>query len=398
MNILFLSTFLPTVEADSAGVLDAAFFLDSLSKDNEITLVSLHREDEVKHFPSIQQKCKQTFFIRDRTFESRVYYFMHTIISFFTKRPAIIQMAYSPKFKRKVKQLTSSFQYDLVVIEFIQTAYYAKFFAKKFNTIIDEQDISYLRRTRYVDTNIKNPIFKSLFYWDCRKLKKYELESLGSIDKILVRTKADMDILLKEGLKKSKEDFHLFLPWVSFEGYKEVTPCLKGTPAIMFFGAMWRPANEDAVMYFIENIWPFVLAKQPDMKFYIVGSKPTSKVLRLANNNIIVTGFVESVYEYYNKVSVVIAPLRAGSGIKGKIIQALGYGRPVVTTSVGAEGIEIGTENGLWVNDNPKEFADKLVELVNSNHLAVYQRRGDIQEKYRWDKNFSRALDFISNN
>ena len=138
---------------------------------------------------------------------------------------------------------------------------------------------------------------------------------------------------------------------------------------IMFVGGFTHKPNADAVLWFVRDILPMILDKIPDLKFYIMGSNPPESILGLANDNIIVKGFVtdEELEWHYQNCRISVVPLRYGAGIKGKVVEAMRYGMPVVTTSVGAEGIT-GAENILCIGNKPKAIARDLVELYNDKN------------------------------
>lgn len=138
---------------------------------------------------------------------------------------------------------------------------------------------------------------------------------------------------------------------------------------IVFVGGFGHPPNEDAVIWFVENVYPLILQKQ-EIPFYIVGSHPTEKIKALPkkNKNIILKGFVseEELYSLYQSCKMAIVPLRYGAGVKGKVVEALYHGIPMVTTSVGSEGIE-GIEDIVSVADDQELFSQKVLELYNDN-------------------------------
>lgn len=148
---------------------------------------------------------------------------------------------------------------------------------------------------------------------------------------------------------------------------------------IMFVGGFGHPPNEDAVLWFAKEVYPLI-EQRLKMPFYIVGSKPTEAVKRLNSENIIVKGFVseEELAHLYNTCKIVVVPLRYGAGVKGKVVEALYYGAPMVTTSVGTEGIK-GAEDIIEIEETPEKFADAVVSLYTDNaRLArtvdAYQR------------------------
>lgn len=136
---------------------------------------------------------------------------------------------------------------------------------------------------------------------------------------------------------------------------------------LMFVGGFTHTPNVDAVIWFGEEVMPKIIKEIPDIKWYIMGSNPPQKVVEMANNNIIVKGFVsdEELEKYYYQCRMSIVPLRYGAGIKGKVVEAMRYGIPVVTTSVGAEGIT-GAEDILCIADDADALAREIITNYNN--------------------------------
>ncbi|MDD1504961.1 glycosyltransferase, partial [Lysinibacillus sp. CNPSo 3705] len=151
----------------------------------------------------------------------------------------------------------------------------------------------------------------------------------------------------------------------------------QNTEGLLFVGGFGHKPNIDAVLWFTSSILPKILKEKPNMKFYIVGSNPPNEIKSLASENIIVTGFVsdEELIELYNQCRIVVVPLRYGAGVKGKVVEAMYYQMPIVTTLVGAEGI-VGSENILAIAESEKDFSRKVLDLyddvdsLNSQSIA----------------------------
>jgi len=137
---------------------------------------------------------------------------------------------------------------------------------------------------------------------------------------------------------------------------------------LLFVGST-HPPNVDALAYFLEYVFPLITAKQPDIKLYIVGQVPKNKLKYYDNSNVIFTGFVEDLRPYFEQARVYIAPLRYGAGIKGKILEALSFGLPVVTTSIGAEGIGLTHTRDVFIEDNHVGYAESVLRLYTNPHL-----------------------------
>ncbi len=138
---------------------------------------------------------------------------------------------------------------------------------------------------------------------------------------------------------------------------------------LMFIGGFMHQPNEDGVVWFVEKILPLVHKEIPEVKFYVVGSHPSEAVKALASPDIVVTGYVEDVSPYFEGTRVFVSPLRYGAGIKGKIGQSMSYGLPVVTTSIGAEGMGLVDGQNCLICDDEEEFARRVVEVYNDREL-----------------------------
>ena len=141
----------------------------------------------------------------------------------------------------------------------------------------------------------------------------------------------------------------------------------KDREGILFVGGFSHHPNIDGVKWFVENVYNLIRDKQ-NIPFYIVGSNAPDEIKALDGNGIVFKGFVsdEELSDIYKKCRMVVVPLRYGAGVKGKVIEAIYNGIPIVTTSVGAEGIK-NVEDVVCVEDEPKQFAEKVLELYNDD-------------------------------
>lgn len=154
---------------------------------------------------------------------------------------------------------------------------------------------------------------------------------------------------------------------------------------IMFVGGFTHTPNVDAVLWFAKEIFPKVVKALPDIKLYVLGSNPPLEIQNLDSSSIIVKGFVpdDELEQFYRSCRISIVPLRYGAGIKGKVIEAMRYGIPVETTSVGAEGI-LEIEKILCIEDDAEKFADELINLYNN--------------RFRLEKMSKESCKYIRNN
>jgi len=153
--------------------------------------------------------------------------------------------------------------------------------------------------------------------------------------------------------------------------YKEDFPLssneyFENREGILFVGGFTHAPNLVGVKWFLDEIWPKITVKLPNLKFYIVGSNMPNELMQLEDENIIPKGFVEDdeLEKLYNSVKAVVAPLTFGAGVKGKVIESICHAIPTVTTSTGAEGI-VDVTDVLSIHDESEKFAQAVVSLCS---------------------------------
>ncbi|MGJ8693928.1 MAG: TIGR03087 family PEP-CTERM/XrtA system glycosyltransferase [Thalassotalea sp.] len=156
--------------------------------------------------------------------------------------------------------------------------------------------------------------------------------------------------------------------------------------SISFTGAMDYWANEDAVVWFCQHVWPKIKTQFKDCTFYIVGGKPSDKVCQLAKlSGVVVTGRVPDVRPYLDASVLAVAPMRIARGVQNKVLEAMAMAKPVVMTSMGQEGIEVDDYQRALVIDDPELMADKIIELIHKDERAYAGNREWIIQRYSWD-------------
>lgn len=147
------------------------------------------------------------------------------------------------------------------------------------------------------------------------------------------------------------------------------TKCFDDSSDLLFVGNFSHPPNVDALLYFCQEIYPRIRVRLPDVKLYVVGNNPPPEIRALASEQVIVTGYVKDLSPYLKNARISVAPLRYGAGMKGKIGEALSWGLPVVTTTVGAEGMDLFNNEHVMIADDPELFADSVVRLYTDRDL-----------------------------
>jgi GT2 family glycosyltransferase len=216
-------------------------------------------------------------------------------------------------------------------------------------------DMSHIRYKRQAEITGDQNIMNVVPYYE-----KMEMEVSSKADVLYVVGSHEKNII--NNLFPNKPVYNI--PAFFYEKIKESSISIKDRKNLLFVGGYDHVPNEDAVIWFYENAFSEIISVYPDVIWFIVGNKPTKKMLSLQNKNIVITGYVsydELEYYYYN-CRIFAAPLRFGAGVKGKLLDAAYYGIPLITTEIGAEGISR-EENAFIVNPTDATFAKKIIEL-----------------------------------
>jgi glycosyltransferase involved in cell wall biosynthesis len=159
----------------------------------------------------------------------------------------------------------------------------------------------------------------------------------------------------------------------------------QGRSHLLFVGGFPHAPNVDAILYFCKDVFPFVQASLPETKLWVVGNAPPAEIVALASDRVVVTGYVPYSAPYLQSALVSIAPLRYGSGMKGKIGEAMACGLPVVTTSIGAEGMGLRDHLDAMIADSAEEFAERIVRLHEDPELwEKLARNGRLRVQQEW--------------
>ena len=274
-----------------------------------------------------------------------------------------VEVLYEPYIQSIEEYLAENGKYyDIVILSRAHIAkdhiYTARKYCNKAKIVFDTVDLQFLRELRRSEVENNQVIFI-----ESEKLKELELRLARLSDVTLVVSPVEKEILMKEEPSLRIDVISLI---------QEVKTCktpFSERKDILFLGGFGHPPNADAVNWFAKEIFPIIKEQIAGIKFYVIGNTPPKEINSLASEDIIVTGFVEDLTPYFDKCRVFVAPLRYGSGVKGKITQSMSFGLPVVTTVIGAEGI--GLEDGInaLIANEPKKFAEKVMMLYKDEEL-----------------------------
>lgn len=253
-------------------------------------------------------------------------------------------------------------RYDLVILNRVGVAEThlksVKTLCPDAKTIFNTVDLHFIRLMREAEIGNNSTIKKH-----AESMKSIEVNLVRSVDVTIVIS--DYELSLLSGIV-SEANIKLLPYWRCISTQ---VPDITGRNNVAFIGSYKHAPNVDAVLYFANEIMPYLRKYQPGVIFYIVGPDPPPEVTALASDDIIITGFVENLTTFLKQLRVSVAPLRFGAGIKGKVGTALASGLPVVATTIAVEGMSLTDCENVLIADNPDQFALAVANVLQDDVL-----------------------------
>ena len=303
------------------------------------------------------------------------------IVHFPSKTPYAVGRFASFRVQDRLKACFRGRRFDVAVCDFLDAAVN---FPRKLAipTILFQHNVEseIWRRHALTESNLAKRI---LYKVEFAKMRHYEQRTVREFHHIIAVSERDRR-LMSTWVEPSR--ITVVPTGVYLQQYRpEVSP-LAADPLVMFVGAMdWQP-NIDAVEHFCRQIWPLVQAGVPAARFRIVGRNPDRRVQKLASSSVEVTGLVHSVLDHLREAAVIVVPLRVGGGTRLKIYEAMAAGKAVVSTSIGAEGLDVHHGRDIILADDPSAFAQAVMMLLGDIELRRrYERAAaELAAQYDW--------------
>ncbi|MBU4377347.1 MAG: glycosyltransferase family 4 protein [Candidatus Omnitrophica bacterium] len=364
MNILFVSPRIP-YPMDSGAKIRTFSLLKGLQATHKVILLSfVYDKKDEEGAEAIERMGIKVIQVKG---EGKIT--GKTIMrAVFNGIPLTIAKYYSDSMRRAINSLIKEENIEVVHFDHIHMGQYVDMCRVKYS-VIDEHNVESIILKR-LSENEESPFKKMIYKNECRKLAKLEKDKCRKASLVTVVSEEDKKAL--QNLCGEGANVEVVPNGVDVDYFRD-SP-LRGQSledAVVFTGAMdWLP-NSDAAEYFIKDILPIIWKKNPSVKFYIVGKKPPQRLKNLqeANGRIIITDSVPDVRPYVFKSKVFIVPLRIGGGTRLKILEALSMEKAVVSTSIGAEGLNVSDGKDILIADTPEAFADRVLELLGNDVL-----------------------------
>jgi glycosyltransferase involved in cell wall biosynthesis len=385
MKVLIITNFVPYPPATGSAV-RVFNLIRHISRQHDVSLITLYKPlgGEGSVASALRAFCVRVELVATSWGRSRRERWLTPLRGVWEREPRHNLVYQSVEMADKIKTLTENEPFDIVDIQRDCMAPYVQAISptSRCRKILTLHDVSYVQYRRMMsferDWRVKRKLFRDWLF-----MKQATLKYGRRFDRCVAVSELDRDILKRDRLDL---DIAVVPNGVDVQGY----PLLTGQPTmptLLFVGTMGYPPNVDGAIFFCREIFPLIKQQVPDAKLLIVGRDPSSAVQALASDDVIVTGYVESVIHYYQQSFVSVVPLRAGSGTRLKILESMALGRPVVSTTLGCEGLAVTHGENILIADTQADFAAQTVRLLNDEELRqrlMVNGRRLVETTYDW--------------
>lgn len=394
MRILYLCQLVP-YPADAGPKVRAYYTLRYLAERHAVTLAAFGRPDDragaVEH---LREFCEAVHTVPIR--RGRLRDGLTLLACLASGRSFIIERDRVAAMNELVDELLASGAFEAVHADQLWMAQYAlrakRVGGKKILTVLDEHNACFQIVERLA-AGEENPLKRLVLQRERGALRRFEARALGQFDQLATVTEEDRWILERlaeeEGGKRYVfgQNSHTIPICVDTEELEAVRPGGEAQD-VLHLGTMFWPPNVEGVVWFGRDVWPRVKAEVPGARLTIAGKNPPGEVKALeADPSVRVTGYVVDPLPYLEQAGAFIVPLFAGSGMRVKILDGWRLGLPVISTTIGAEGIEYLEGENILIADDPEAFAAAVVRVLRDGGLNAALRvngRRWVEERYDW--------------
>jgi polysaccharide biosynthesis protein PslH len=388
MKVLFLSQIVPY--PPHGGVLQRGYnLLRELGREARVHLLAFVHPDELQSEEAREQSrrallefCETVQFFELWPKRSGVHTLAALGAAALSARPFSVIAHRSGEVQRSVREWLRQHPFDILHVDTVALSQFVppETRVPRVLTHHNIESLLMLRRAQFE----KRRLARAFLQREARKLAAYEALVCPQFDVNIVMSVPDGEALVKAvpdartAVVPNGVDTDYFAPQ---DGDQSQT--------LIYTGGMNMFANRDAVLHFVEFVWPMIQSRAPDVRFLAVGQDPPDELRALAARDprIVVTGYVDDVRPYINGAAVYVVPLRVGGGTRLKVLDAMAMGKAMVSTSIGCEGIDVTAGEHLLIADQPKAFADATLKLLaDDRRRALLGRaaRGLVMRRYSW--------------
>ncbi|MDD5097383.1 MAG: glycosyltransferase family 4 protein [Candidatus Omnitrophica bacterium] len=373
-SILYITLYLPLQNSHGGG--NRMFEqLKCLSDKYNISLISFLRDWEESGVERLKPYCRQINTVNIKESRSKSYSFA---------KPGFLKNYYSTEMAALINKKISADGFDIVQFEYLPMAQYNDGLKMKAKSVLVEHQLGFLCLKKEAEAE-SNFLKKAELLFRYNRLKAYEIKAFKNFDQVVF-------ISRYESIRAHLPQAFVSPMGVDTEYFKPQKVSDEDID-LVFTGNFDNFQNEDAMIYFSKYIWPLIKVKRPLANIKIIGVHSKERLGFLKNKEgIEVLGCLEDIRMYLNRAKVFILPARIGGGMRGKLLEALSMGKPVVSTAIGAEGYAGDILKAIKIADRAQDFADKTLEILEDKNrrqnLGIIGRI-EAEKTYKWEHIFS---------
>jgi polysaccharide biosynthesis protein PslH len=378
---------------DTGGKIRSFNILRQLAKNHEVHLLSYYGgRHDAEYEAAIVKQLPLTQTLHHTAPENLLTQSLDYIVRLPSSAPYAVKKFTHPKVSQTVAHWLNNGNLDVAVCDFLSASLNFPGDAAV-PVVLFQHNVETVLWRRMADT--EKDFFRKLSYRiEARKMASYEASTLRRFQHVIAVSEHDRNAMqtLIAGCPIT-----VVPTGVDTEQYQAAPAASGNPPLVVFPGSMdWEP-NIDAVEYFCRDVWPAVLTAFPQARFQIVGRNPHPRVQRLASASVEVTGTVPSVSDYLRSATVVVVPLRIGGGTRLKIFEAMAMAKALVSTSIGAEGLDVTRGRDLVIADDAELFAAGISQLLRDPALrrTYEQNAAALAARYDWSQIARRFADVL---
>jgi len=285
-------------------------------------------------------------------------------LNLFSSQSYFVSRFFFKEYETQLIHKLKNHTFDIIQIEGVFMATYIPTIQQysKAKIILRSHNVEHQIWERHL-TNEKNGIKKTYLSLQNSRLKSFEINAFNQVDAIVTITNEDKKTIASLCPNKP---IHTCLTGINLNSYKQVIEPTHPNTLFHFASMDWMP-NIEAVDWLLKEVWNDVLKHQPNAKLVLAGRGMPDRFKKLASANITIIDDVKDSAEFYKTYDVMLVPLWSGSGLRIKLVEGLAYGKAIITTSIGAEGIPYSSEKDLLIADSGEDFTKAIIDLLTNN-------------------------------
>lgn len=405
MHILYLSQLVP-YPADAGPKVRIYHMLQYLaSAGHKVTLLAFRRQnDKPEHVTYLERYCDQVHTVLMH--RSRVKDVWHLAKGLITGQPFLIGRDSVAEMHQALSALLAEQRFDAIHADQLWMAQYALAARKQTpqanrpKIVLDQHNAVFMIPKRMA-SGPTNTIKRAILTQESRNLARYEVETCQQFDQVIWVTAEDLQAVHDKGQVNTpkRPSTDVIIPISVDPAAKQVIRRSDQAQRVTFLGGLHWPPNAEGITWFFREIWPQIHQQFPNAIFTVIGKDPPAEIASYATSveHVEVTGYVSDPMPYLEETAVFIVPLQAGGGMRVKIIDGWSWGLPLVSTTIGAEGIQYQDGQNLLIADSAADFGRAVNRLLENPKLAeelAAAGRGTVEDCYDWQKAY-KAIDAI---